>query len=141
MPDIVHFIIIHTPPEKVYNAITQEEGVRSWWTTRATLKPTQDSIARFDFGDKYHNEMKITKLLPDKEVAWQVLKGDKEWVGTLILFYLREREDGTTGLRFTHAGWKQASDFYGSCNLNWGYYLASLKGFCETGEGMPFSGA
>ena len=27
---------------------------------------------------------------------------------------------------------------YGTYNFNWGYYLGSLKQFCETGTGTPF---
>ncbi len=28
---------------------------------------------------------------------------------------------------------------YGNYNFNWGWYLASLKRLCETGQGNPFS--
>jgi hypothetical protein len=27
---------------------------------------------------------------------------------------------------------------YGKYNFNWGYYLYSLKKYCETGIGLPF---
>jgi hypothetical protein len=85
----------------------------------------------------YYNKMKITNLLNNKKVEWDCLEGDKEWIGTTFLFDLEEK-DGSTILRFSHNNWKEETDFFASCNFNWGYYLNSLKQFCESGEGTPF---
>jgi hypothetical protein len=30
------------------------------------------------------------------------------------------------------------ADFYANCNFHWGFYLQSLKDFCESGKGKPF---
>ncbi len=32
-----------------------------------------------------------------------------------------------------------SDEVYGTYNFNWGYYLNSLKQFCETGTGTPFA--
>jgi uncharacterized protein YndB with AHSA1/START domain len=42
MADIVHFMVIRAPREKVYGAITEQKGLCSCWT--------RDSIARPEVG-------------------------------------------------------------------------------------------
>jgi len=34
-------------------------------------------------------------------------------------------------LRFTHGGWKSATDFFAMCNSTWGELMYRLKGYLE----------
>jgi len=138
MPAIKHYLIINSPPEEVYNAITKTEGLKNWWTVGAKADEKIDGTAEFIFGERYHNKMKIINLQDNKIVEWECLEGDKEWIGTTFLFDLEEK-DGSTILRFSHNKWREETDFFASCNFNWGYYMNSLKQYCETGEGTPFN--
>lgn len=138
MADILHNLIIKAPKEKVFKAITEQEGLAGWWTADVKAEPKVDSIAEFNFGDNYHNEMRITYLKPNKKVEWECIQGDEEWVGTTFTFELEDRDDHVV-LRFGHKDWRKATDFFASCNYNWGRYMASLKDFCETGVGDPFA--
>ena len=81
--------------------------------------------------------MKITDLQLNKRVEWKCIEGDKEWIGTTFIFDLEEK-GGNTILRFTHGNWKEETDFFASCNYNWGYYMTSLAKYCEEGKGTPF---
>jgi uncharacterized protein YndB with AHSA1/START domain len=137
MSAIKHFLVIETPPGKVYQALTMHEGISNWWTPQNKIGEKSGDTNIFDFGNRYHNEMKIVKLEPNKQVEWACLVGDKEWVGTNILFSMEEVEK-STALRFSHFNWREETDFFASCNYQWGYYLMSLKLYCETGKGMPF---
>lgn len=76
MADIRHMIIIDAPAEVAYQALTTEKGIRGWWTAETSIRHEIGSIAEFDFGGKYHNEMKITELIPKKRVAWECIAGD-----------------------------------------------------------------
>ena len=138
MPSIKHYLLIKAQPEKVYSAITKTGGLKGWWTVEAKADEKVGGIAEFIFGDRYFNKMKITNLEPDKKLEWECLEGDKEWIGTTFLFDLEEKDESTI-LRFSHNNWKEDTDFFASCNYNWGYYLKSLKQYCETGKGTPFS--
>lgn len=137
MPDIRHLLVIESSPGSVYRAITDQAGLRAWWTPQAVAKPQVGSIAEFNFDDRYHNKMRIHRLEPEALVEWECLEGDPEWVGTRFLFDLRP-DDGQTVLRFCHCGWREPTDFFASCNYQWGYYMRSLKSYCETGEGTPY---
>ncbi|MGB5892554.1 MAG: SRPBCC domain-containing protein [Ignavibacteriaceae bacterium] len=138
MPSIKHYLLIKAQPEKVYTALSKTEGLCGWWTTSAKTDENIGGTAEFIFGERYYNRMKITNLQDSKSVEWECLKGDKEWIGTTYLFDLEEK-DGNTILRFSHNNWKEETDFFASCNYNWGYYLNSLKQYCETGTGTPFN--
>ena len=135
---IRHIITIKCPPEKVYKALTTKEGIQGWWTVDTVIEPKINSIAEFIFGDRYHNKMVITDLQANKRVAWYCLEGDKEWIGTDFTFDMEEK-DGQTVLRFGQNNWKEPTDFYAICNFQWGQYMVSLKNYCETGKGSPFS--
>ena len=138
MPSIKHYLLIKAPAEKVYTALSKTDGLCGWWTTGAKADEHIGGTADFIFGERYYNKMKITNLKNSKTVEWECLEGDKEWIGTTFLFDLEEK-DGNTILRFSHNNWKEETDFFASCNYNWGYYLNSLKQYCKTGEGTPFN--
>ncbi len=138
MAGIKHYLLIKASPEKVYTALTTTEGLKGWWTLEAKAEEFVGGIAEFIFGDQYHNKMKVTYLEPNKKIGWECLGGDKEWVGTTIIFDI-EKKGVDTILRFTHGNWKEETDFFASCNYHWGYYMSSLAKYCETGKGTPFA--
>ncbi len=138
MAEILHMVLIDAPVDRVYGAITEAKGLAAWWTVQAVAEPIVGSIADFKFGDRYHAGMRIVALEQPRRVEWKCVSGDDEWVETRIVFDLEKRGDQTL-LRFQHGLWRSATDFFASCNYNWGHYLASLKSFCETGKGTPFA--
>jgi uncharacterized protein YndB with AHSA1/START domain len=159
MPNIHQELLIGAPVEKVYHAITSEEGLSGWWTPAVTAKPELDTVARFQFGPDYFKEMKITELKHSKLVKWTCIKGAGEWVGTNISFELLEGNkqsltksrselldqikqqkhfDKGTLLIFHHNDWKEYTSMFAECSYTWGQFLKSIKLLCETGEGRPW---
>jgi hypothetical protein len=158
MPNIRHNLLIGASAEKIYNAITTEEGLSSWWTPNTAAKDEVNSIAFFPFGNDYYKEMKITELNSYEVIKWECIKGDAEWVGTNISFtllssnkknilntnpeILGQIEQQITGevtmLIFQHDDWKDYTVMFAECNYTWGQFLRSLKLLCETGKGRPW---
>jgi uncharacterized protein YndB with AHSA1/START domain len=138
MAEIFHYIKINTATKTVYRALTKQEGLASWWTKDVTAEPKIGSIAEFVFGAHYHDKMRILSLIPNTLVEWECLAGDKEWVGTRLRFDLESHPEHTV-LRFKHMNWQEVTDFFAQCNTIWGSYMISLKNYCETGKGNPFS--
>ena len=139
MPTIKHYLIVRSTPEKIYEALTTREGVANWWTVQTEIGGKAGGVNVFDFGERYHNKMEIVDLLPNKKVEWKCLEGDKEWIGTKLIFEI-EKQDDHSILRFMHSDWLEETDFFASCNYHWGYYMRSIKLYCETGKGIPFTG-
>lgn len=137
MYEIKHLLTIDAPRAAVYMALTEQAGLAGWWTTETVAEPTVGSIASFTFGDRYHDTMRIEVLEPDTRVEWICLEGDPEWVGTTFVFDLEEHQSSTV-VRFIHGGWREMTDFFAHCNYHWGFYMRSLKSYCETGRGQPF---
>src|SRR5438045_1343688 len=99
MAEIRHNVVIKTTPEKVYKAVTTQEGIEGWWCKHTTAKPEVGFVNVFIFG-QFRNEMQVTKLTPDKRVEWKCINSIEEWIGTDISFDMEEK-DGKTILRFT----------------------------------------
>ena len=159
MPHIRHELVIAAPAETIYNAITTEGGLSSWWTPATKAKPEVNSIARFGFGPAYSKEMKIVKLIPYEQIQWVCMTGAEEWMGTTLTFQLqpgdkelflkshpeltdqvqqqKHMNEGTL-LVFCHDDWKEYTPMFAECNYTWGRFLRSLKSFCETGKGCPW---
>lgn len=158
MPNIRHELIIGAPAEKVYSAITSQEGLSAWWTPDTTAKAEAGTIARFAFGPTYFKEMKITELKPSRQVKWICITGADEWIGTNLTFKLeggdkktllnshpetgdqvqQSSSDNVTLLILQHDDWKDYTPMYAECSYTWGQFLRSLKLFCETGKGTPW---
>ncbi|MEP7144213.1 MAG: SRPBCC domain-containing protein [Ferruginibacter sp.] len=161
MPNIHHELLIGVSADKVYSAITHQEGLSGWWTPGTEAKPECDSIARFPFGPEYFKEMKITELNSSRLVKWICITAVDEWVGTTISFELQsgdkkillslhpeledqirqqKNDDEGTLLIFHHDDWKEYTPMFAECNYTWARFLVSLKLFCETGKGRPWPG-
>lgn len=58
MLDILHRIGIKASSEKVYAALTEQEGLAGWWTKNTNATPKVGAILEFRFGEKGFNDMK-----------------------------------------------------------------------------------
>lgn len=141
-------ISYQAPIEKVYQAITNAEGLRSWWTKNCAIGPVEiNSISTFHFGANY-KIMKIKSLAVNKEIIWECIEQyyadqnftkNNEWVGTQIIFSLMQNSHGSTSLNFKHKGLTQTLECYDICQKGWDYFLKeSLKAYLETGIGKPY---
>jgi steroid delta-isomerase-like uncharacterized protein len=134
MPDILHRISIDAPPQRVHDLIASTDGIARWWTgCPVSGEHTAGSGFQVYFGQAGRPAavMQVVADTPDR-VVWRVTDGPSSWIGTRITFALRPTGGGTT-LLFTHAGWREASEFMSGCSTNWGAYLTSLKTGAETG--------
>jgi uncharacterized protein YndB with AHSA1/START domain len=137
MADILHELTIAASPEQVYKAVTEQDGLASWWTQRSTAQPKVGTTAEFGFmGGQFTMKMKVTKLEPFKEVDWDVLQSGPDWAGTHITWDLTP-VDSSTKVLFGHRDWTITDGSYASVNYNWGHLLTSLKSYLETGKGTP----
>lgn len=138
MVDMVHEVIIGADPEKVYAAITEQQGLASWWTDKNTASPEVGSEADFVFeGGQMVFKMKIDELTPSRRVVWSAVASPVPgWTGTTITWDLSAEDSGTKVL-FGHRGWPSTDGPFPSINFSWAGYLVSLKDYLETGTGAP----
>ena len=139
---------IAAPSAVVFGALTTAKGLKGWWTTTCEVGKDVGTESVFHFGKTY-NVMRIEKLVPHQEVAWQCveqyhesaeLKRKDEWAGTKVKFRIESRSPSSTLLHFEHEGLSSQLECYGICEQGWNHFLKrSLKSYVETGKGEPFA--
>ncbi len=136
MVDILHRIGVegHSPDE-VYDALTTIDGLAGWWTDQTTGSTATGGVIEFRFGPGGF-DMEVVDQRPGEHVAWKVIDGPEEWIGTTVDWRLR-RDGEYTIVLFEHAGWKEPVEFMHHCSTKWATYLMSLKSLVESGTGAP----
>lgn len=141
MKTIIHVVDINAPREKVYAAISTEEGLSRWWTTQVKADPRVGGVIEFTFNTEFGPRMKVTRLEPPSRVEWECIGGHEPWMGNIFRLEIAA-QDARSRLRFRQEYSRELSDDqYGIYNYNWGYYLESLRLHCETGTGKPYTPA
>jgi uncharacterized protein YndB with AHSA1/START domain len=136
MVDILHRVgVKDASPEKVYDALTTLEGLAGWWTEDTRGSADAGGVIEFRFPPGGF-DMEVLEQRPGERVAWKVVAGPDEWVGTTVEWDLRQDGDYTIVL-FKHKGWKEPVEFMHHCSTKWATYMMSLKSLVETGEGAP----
>jgi uncharacterized protein YndB with AHSA1/START domain len=138
--DLIHRIGIAAPAEKIYRAITTEEGVKGWWTTDVTMDAHVGGKAVFGF--EKHSivfQMRIEQLAPHSLVRWKCEDSNSpDWIGTTQEFHLELQDDGEVLLKFCHGGWERGGDHCFYCNTTWGHLLVTLKQSAERDVKNPY---
>jgi Activator of Hsp90 ATPase homolog 1-like protein len=115
--------------------LTTLEGLSGWWTNTTLGETKVGGMLQFRFGVG-GIDIKVLELYPAERVVWQVVSGPEEWIGTKVIWDLRQEGDWTIVL-FKHQGWKEPVEFMHHCSTKWGVFLLSLKSLLETGKGTP----
>jgi uncharacterized protein YndB with AHSA1/START domain len=140
MKRIHHVVDIDAPAATIWSALTDADGLTSWWSTRLDTGEAQvGMLLHWTFAGDFNPVMEIATLEERRELVWRCIDGHSPWKDGTFRFQLVASDTGHTRLRF----WQDyavefADDAYGSYNFNWGYYLESLRLFCTIGVGKPF---
>ncbi len=139
MKTIIHVVDINAQPGKVDAALTTEKGLAGWWTTIVKADSRVGGAIEFTFNSEFGPRMKIVQLQPASLVVWECVGGHEPWLGNTFRFEIATQDRGSR-LRFRQDYSRELTDDqYGIYNYNWGYYLESLRLYCETGAGKPFT--
>ena len=137
MAEIKHRIGIRASAAEVYQRLTSDHGLATWWTTDTHGAGDPGSIIKFRFGDD-GPDFEVVELILDRLVRWRHSGNIPEsWMGTEICFELAE-DDKQTIVLFSHYNWQQADEFLAHCSTKWAIFMMSLKASLEVGTGNPF---
>lgn len=131
MPDLLHEIFVNAPAEKVYAALTTQNGLHGWWTADAIIEGRVGGSAQFGF-DKRATvfRMKVEELTPSTRVVLSCHGDVDEWKGTRLTWEI-SRKDGGSIVQFRHANWREATHLFAICNSSWGELMHRLKDYSE----------
>jgi steroid delta-isomerase-like uncharacterized protein len=138
---IIHHVFDTTASaDTLWRALTQEDGLAGWWSTRVVISDSgSGDQVHLTFAGDFNPVMHVVRREEARELEWQCVAGHDKWKDNTFRFQIAPAEGGHLRLRF----WQDyavelSDDDYGNYNFNWGYYLESLRLFCETGAGKPF---
>lgn len=135
---------VEQSPREVFDAIN---NVRGWWSGAIDGRTDQlGAEFTYRYQELHRSRQRITELLPEKKVVWQVVEAwlgfvadQGEWNGTRIVFDITRRGDRTE-VRFTHVGLVPAFQCYGECAGAWAFFInESLRSLITLGQGAPLA--
>jgi hypothetical protein len=128
MADIVHSIEVAAAPEALYPLVSTGPGFRAWWAEDVAV--TSDGRVELGFfGRATVYRLRAISQEAGAKAEWRIESG-QEWAGTRLLFELEPRKAATL-VRFEHAGWAAATEYFVSCNTTWGGLMFRLKAAAE----------
>jgi uncharacterized protein YndB with AHSA1/START domain len=137
MATLYHQVWISTPREKLYEALTTESGIESWWDKPRAVKSDAGVVLEFSPGPAHGLlRMQILDVVQGQRIEWECISTHPQsspasaWTGTHVIFEITEKE-AVTILNFRHAGWDENSEYFGFCNYQWGVALQKLQQVCE----------
>ena len=71
-------------------------------------------------------------------VVWHCVGGPGDRQDTEVTFSFKPSSDGVTTLLFTHADWREPTEFMHMCSTHWASYLIGLKAGLEGGSYKPW---
>lgn len=132
MADLHHEIHINASARNVWDAITTQQGLRSWWTHDNVVEPVRiGSVAELGFNERaLVLRMRVDEVRPPQRMVWFCTGDDDEWKGTRVIWNLSEKDGGTT-LYLIHGYWRAHSSKYARHNTIWGELMHRLKDYVE----------
>lgn len=135
--DIVLSVDIQTTPQKLYEAITTQQGLAGWYTPETKAEPRVGAVIELKFAELATLKFCVDELEAERSVIWSAVQVPTDWEGTHIKFDMTS-QGNMVNLQFNQTGLPPAYEDLGVFSYLWGQYLRSLKALLETGEGEPF---
>jgi len=96
MSNIVEEITIEATPQRVWEAITEQDEIVQWWAYEARVKPVVGSLAEFSFRQgALVMQFEVAELVQNKKIRWISRQGVPQWSGTSVTWQLTPTQNGT----------------------------------------------
>lgn len=130
-------VVIDTPPERVWKALTEPSEICNWFSEQAEVDGVVGGKMKLTWWGEMVGEMSIRAWEPERHLQtdWPSTNG-----GPLVVDYFLEGSGGSTTLRLVHSGFGPESnwdDEYDGIHSGWSYELFSLKHYLERHAGVP----
>ncbi len=137
MPTLEHEVTIASTPSSVFQALTTQEGLRSWHTAEVSGDGPLGGEWHLGKSGKDAFVWEVTQATPNNVVAWKCTSGPGTSAGTQVHYVIDVQPDGRTKVILIHSGWESEDGNYKKCNTLWGGLLVHLQRYLETGVPAP----
>jgi uncharacterized protein YndB with AHSA1/START domain len=140
MADMHHLIQIDgVDAPTAYAALTTQDGITGWWTSRATVPGARvGDVLKMSFPEAPITwDMRIDKADAPGLVEWVCIGGPPGWEDTRIVWSVEATDAGVV-VRLDHTGFPAVDDMFRIVTVGWAQMLLSLKAYLEGGFRKPF---
>ena len=131
-----HKIRLHGDQHHVYQALTTQAGLQSWFTPHIEGQVSEGHEVNMSFSGREPFRWRMSALKPAAHVHWDCLEGPGSAKGTSVTYKL-SGQGGQTVLECDHDGWPENHEALATCNTLWGILMGRLKEYVETGKANP----
>jgi hypothetical protein len=133
--DVLFRFDVDASPEAVLEAVKTNEGIRSFWTSRAEVPADVGETLKLEFAQAPLPFDLRLEQSDERTVAWRTETFPPHWVGTTGRWAVEARDGGST-VQFRHAGFDDYEEA-GRVAYTWGQIVVRLKQYAETGRRDP----
>jgi uncharacterized protein YndB with AHSA1/START domain len=139
---IDHTYFVKAPVRKVFRALSDPEGLSSWFLATARIDARVGGAYDFEWQAGYRHSGTVLAFLRGKKISWSWPNraGGKLQV-TRVTFSVRSHRGGTL-VRFRHEGYPRRDpwiEIYGGTEAAWAYFLTNMKSVLEHGHDLRSS--
>lgn len=138
MHNIYHDLVIHSTPNKVFEAITQPNHLNNWWPLKSSGIPKLGEVYNLNFTNDYNWFGEVSEVEINERFFITMTSSDTDWDGTTFGFHLKPQSDSKIILEFSHCGWKSNNHHFRNSSFCWAQLLNGLKQYLEKGLIIPF---
>ncbi len=130
---------IDADPGTVRNALTQADGIASWWSSHVGGNPEVDGGRLEVSFPEVPVPFDFSVAISGDNLEWTVGKIPEPWHGTAVRWQLLADPDAAgTRLRFEHGGFDPESPVIDEVTPAWALIISRLKAYAESGSAQPF---
>ena len=137
MVKVKHQVGIDGSIDRVYSALTTNEGFAGWWASSADINKKIDGEIVLTFDNLTVLSFRYADIQNNKKVVIKCTDGPGAWQGSGLVFDLTQADDQVF-LTLTHQNSASSEDDFLYFNTKWTCYLLSLRDWVETGKGRPY---
>lgn len=127
--DIHHEMIVHSPPERVYEALTQIDDLGVWFGAPVAGRAEIGAVIEIQF-DRGTLKLEISGLDAGRRVQWRVVEPMWPMEGIdqiqIVTWTLAPYEVNTL-VSFRMEGWPRDDGVYASVSYKWASFMMRLK--------------
>lgn len=121
----------------VYQALTEAEGLRAWFTSKANGSGKVGTHWKLEFTNQPSFDWHILVSDDLRRVVWKCEEGPGHAPGTEVAFTLKSGSDNQTILTISHSGWRKEDPKFERCVEIWRTLMNHLQRYCETHTAKP----
>ena len=127
---------INADRDQVHRALTTQDGIASWWSSRSKLAGDRLEVSFPDRPEPF--DFTVTRADADR-VEWVNGSMPPWWAGTTVRWDLSANPEGPgTRLLFSHRDYEPDNPVIPIVTPAWAFIVQRLKGYAETGQRQPF---